>query len=198
MKPFRALAALAAVALGVTVSPAAPGGAFAQQLNAQEPKAASPAPADTAPADDGDVKQMALTDKQIEGLLAAQQDVEAITSKTPDDSPPDAKVLAELDAVVKKHGFASYAEYGNVAANVDMLLDGFDPKTKKFVGFEAVIKNQIARIQADSKIPADDRKEALDELNAALSKIPTVEYPGNIELVAKYYDKLNDVLRAQE
>ena len=111
---------------------------------------------------------------------------------------PDAKTMAQLDAVAKNHGFAGYAEYGNVAANIDMLLDGFDPKTKKFIGIEASLKNQIALIQADTKMPAKDKQEALDELNDSLKNAPKIQFPANVDVVAKYYDKLDDALRAQE
>jgi transcriptional regulator of aromatic amino acid metabolism len=71
------------------------------------------------------------------------------------------------------------------------VLGGFDPATKKYVGTEAVIKAQIAQVQADKKMPAKDKKEALDELNEALkTPSPAIENKGNIDLVGKYYDKL--------
>ena len=164
-----------------------------KQQMAPQPPAAQPQPPQ--------LQQIALTDKQVQGLLDSQHEMDAITSKLPDDDPskpPDAKTIAQLDTVARKFGFANYAEYGNVAANVDMLLDGFDPKTKKFIGIEASLKNQIAMIQADSKMPAKDKKEALDELNDSLKNAPKIRFPANVDVVAKYYDKLNDALRAQE
>jgi hypothetical protein len=167
---------------------------------AQQPKQMAPQPPAAQPAAP-QLQQIALTDKQVQGLLVSQHDMDAITSKLPDDDPskpPDAKTMTQLDAVAKKYGFANYAEYGNVAANVDMLLDGFDPKTRKFIGIEASLKNQIATVQADSKMPAKDRKEALDELNDSLKNAPKIQFPANVDVVAKYYDKLNDALRAQE
>jgi hypothetical protein len=76
-----------------------------------------------------------------------------------------------------------------------MVLGGFDPATKKYVGTEAVIKAQIAQVQADKKMPAKDKKEALADLNDALkSPAPVIENKGNIDLVTKYYDKLADAL----
>jgi hypothetical protein len=40
-----------------------------------------------------------------------------------------------------------------------------------------------------------DKKEALAELNDALkAPVPPIENKGNIDLVAKYYDKLADAL----
>ena len=86
------------------------------------------------------MKQMALTDKQIEGVLAAQKDIDAIMEKQPDNTKPDPKVIAQLEALAKKNGFASYDEYTNVVDNIGLVLAGFDPATKKYVGSEAVIK----------------------------------------------------------
>ncbi|WP_407116587.1 hypothetical protein [Bradyrhizobium sp. LMG 9283] len=179
-------------ALGVAclLSAASPGSsvtAFAQAKQQQAP-AQQPAPAQQqAPA----LKQIALTDKQLDGVLAAQKDMDAITEKLPENTAPDQKVIAQLEEVAKKHGFAGYDDYNNVVDNISLVIGGFDPATKKYVGPEAVIKGQIAQIQADKKMPAKEKKEALDELNQAL-KTPAlqVENKGNIDLVAKYYDKL--------
>jgi len=75
------------------------------------------------------------------------------------------------------------------------VLAGFDPATKKYVGPEAVIKAQIAEVQADKKMSAKDKKEALADLNDELkAPEPPIENKGNIDLVAKYYDKLADLL----
>ena len=151
-----------------------------------------PAPAQqAAPAQAPALKQIALTDKQLDGVLAAQKDMDAITAKLPENTAPDAKVMAQLDGVAKKLGFASYDDYNNVVDNISLVLGGFDPTTKKYVGNDAVIKTQIAQVEADKKMPAKDKKEALDELNEALkTPAPAIENKANIDLVGKYYDKL--------
>ena len=155
------------------------------------PAQAAPPPAAEAPA----VKQIALTEKQIQGVLAASKDVDAITDKIPDNAKPDPKVDAQLDAVAKKNGFASYDEYNSVVDNISLVLGGFDPATKKYVGAETVLKAQLAQIQADKKMPAKDKKAALADLNEALkSPPPAIENKANIDLVAKYYDKLAEAL----
>ena len=189
-------AAIAIAVAGLTLSAAAlPGSdAFAQ---------AKPAPAatDAAPPADAQVKQIALTEKQIEGVLAAQKDMDALDNKLPDnpDVKPDSKIVAQLDAIAKKSGFASYAEYNNVIDNISLVLGGFDPATKKYIGAEAVLKQQIAAVQADTKMPAKEKKQALDEMNAALkTPAPVIENKGNIDLVAKYYDKLAEALSESE
>ena len=185
----------AALCVAAALSVAMTQGAFAQakQQMAPAPKqqAAPPPQAEQAPT----LKQMALTDKQIEGVLTAQKDMDAITAKLPDNARPDPKVTAQLEGVAKKNGFAGYDEYNNVIDNISIVLAGFDPATKKYVGSDAVIKAQMAQVQADRKMPPKDKKQALADLNEALkSPAPPIENKGNIDLVAKYYDKLADAL----
>jgi hypothetical protein len=190
-----AVCALSVACLALAMSAMSNTDAMAQAKQAppkqSAPAQAAPPPAAEAPA----VKQIALTEKQIQGVLAASKDVDAITDKIPDNAKPDPKVDAQLDAVAKKNGFASYDEYNSVVDNISLVLGGFDPATKKFVGAETVLKAQIAQIQADKKMPAKDKKEALADLNEALkTPPPAIENKGNIDLVAKYYDKLAEAL----
>jgi hypothetical protein len=190
-----AVCALSVACLALAMSAVSNTDAMAQAKQAppkqSAPAQAAPPPAAEAPA----VKQIALTEKQIQGVLAASKDVDAITDKLPDNAKPDPKVDAQLDAVAKKNGFASYDEYNSVVDNISLVLGGFDPATKKFVGAETVLKAQIAQIQADKKMPAKDKKEALADLNEALkTPPPAIENKGNIDLVAKYYDKLAEAL----
>ena len=154
---------------------------------AQAKQQMAPAPQGAPPA----VKQMALTEKQVQGVLAAGPEFDAITEKLPENAKPDPKITAQLEGVAKKNGFASYDEYNSVVDNISLVLAGFDPASKKYVGTDAVIKAQIAEVQADKKMPAKDKKEALADLNEAL-KAPAqpIENKGNIDLVTKYYDKL--------
>lgn len=181
--------ALSVVCVSAAVALSSTGGALAQ---AKQAPASQMAPAPGAPPA---LKQIALTEKQVEGVLAAAKDMDAITDKLPENVKPDAKTAAALEAVAKKYGFASYDNYNDVIDNISLVLAGFDPASKKYVGSDAVIKMQIAQIQADKKMPPKDKKEALDGLNAAL-KAPEqpVENKGNIDLVAKYYDKLAAIM----
>jgi hypothetical protein len=121
--------------------------------------------------------------------------MDAITAKLPDNARPDPRITAQFEAVAKKNGFAGYGEYNNVIDNISIVLAGFDPATKKYVGTDAVIRAQIAQVQADRKMPQKDKKEALADLNEALkAPAPPIENKANIDLVAKYYDKLADAL----
>jgi hypothetical protein len=193
--------ALGIACLAVSMAILSTGGALAQAKQAP-PKQTAPAPAKQAappPAEDAPIKQIALTEKQIEGALAAVKEMDPITEKLPENGKPDPKIIAQLDAAARKNGFASYDEYNNVVDNVSLVIAGFDPATKKYVGPEAVIKAQIAQVQADKKMAAKDKKEVLADLNAALkSPGPAIENKGNIDLVAKYYDKLAEALGEED
>jgi hypothetical protein len=137
------------------------------------------------------VKQIALTKTQIEGVIAAQKEMDEINEKVSEKPKPYLIVAEQFESAAKKNGFASYDEYTNVIENISIVLAGFDPTTKKYIGSEALIKAQIAQVQANNQMPPEDKTLALDELNAALkSPAPPVENKGNIDLVAAYYDKL--------
>ena len=164
----------------------------AAQAQAKQAPANQMAPAQAAPPQQApQVKQIALTDKQIESALAATKEMDPITAKLPQDAKPDPKITAQLEAIAKKSGFASFEEYNNVVDNISLVLGGFDPATKKYVGSDAVLKAQLAQIQADKKMSAKDKKDALAEINEAMKyPAPAIENKGNIDLVTKYYDKL--------
>jgi hypothetical protein len=187
-------AALSIGSFAVSLALASSTGAFAQAKDAAPPAQAAPPSAPQ-------LKQIALTDKQIEGVLASQKELDAITEKLPQDAmdKPDPKVTAQLDAVAKKYGFADYAEYNVVIDNVSLVMSGFDPQTKKYIGNDAVLKQQIAAVEADKKMSAKDKKAALADLDeAAKAPAPTIENKANIDLVGKYYDKLAAVMSEDE
>ena len=183
-------AALSIVCLAASVAVLSSGSALAQGMQKAAPAQAAP-PAGQPPA----VKQIALTDKQVEGVIAAAKDMDAVTAKMPQNGKPDPKLMAQLEATAKKYGFASYADYNGVVDNIGMVMSGIDSVSKKYVGNAAVIKAQIAEVQADKKMSAKDKKAALDDLNqAAKAPEPTIENKGNIDLVVKNYDKLAAIM----
>ena len=177
-RSVRSLAAAVSIAcLAPLAMAAAPGAAFAQSQQ--------PAPEEA-------LKQFALTEAQIQAFLDAQSEIGPILAKQPqsESDKPDPKVMAQLEAIAKKDKFASYDEFVDVGANISLVMDGVDPKTKKYVGADVVLKQQIAEVQADPKMPAADKKAALAEMNEALKAVEPVKFPANIDLIVKYYDKI--------
>jgi hypothetical protein len=116
-----ALTALSIVCLSVSITALGADVALAQS------KEMAPAQGAQTP----QLKQIPLTEKQIQGVLSAQKDMDAITAKLPENSKPDPKVMTQLEAVAKKNGFASYDEYNSVMDNIGLVLGGFDPSTKR-------------------------------------------------------------------
>jgi hypothetical protein len=145
-----------------------------------------------------ELKQIVLTQAQIDNVLGSQKEMDAITQKLPQNAPPSAKAIAQLDGVAKKHGFASYDDYNTVVGNISLVMDGFDPQTKKYIGSEAALKQQIDQVKADKTMSAADKKQALANLDMALkAKEPEIVNKGNIDLVIKNYDKLDAALGEQ-
>ena len=192
IRPAVTSLSIACLAAVLAVLPS--GGAFAQGKMAPAPAQGgkmAPAPAAPPAAQQPQLRQIALTEKQIDGVVSASKEMDPITAKLQPNAKPDPKVIAQLEAVAKKNGFASYDEYNTVVDNISLVLGGFDPAAKKYVGAEAVLKAEIAQVQADKKMSPKDKKQALDDLNMALKEpAPEIQNKGNIELVVAYFDKL--------
>jgi hypothetical protein len=182
------------VCLAASMAALPTGSAFAQgkQMAPAQGKMAPPA---AAPAAQPPAKQIALTDKQVEGVISADKDMYPLMGKMPKSGKPDAKLTAQLDSTAKKFGFASFDDYNLVVDNIGLVMAGIDSTSKKYVGNAAVAKAQIAEVQADKKMSAKDKKAALDDLNqAAKAPDPTIDNKGNIDLVVKNYDKLAPIM----
>ena len=143
------------------------------------------------------VTQIKLSEKQVEGFIAAQKDMAGVTEKMQGQASdkPDPKIQAELESIAKKHGFKDFADYDDVAANISMIMAGIDPQTKAFTEPAAAIKKEIDEVQADKSIPEKEKKQMLEELNEALKTAAPVQHPSNVEVVKKYFDKIESVLQ---
>ena len=104
---------------------------------------------------------------------------------------PDPKLQAQLEAVIKKYGFANLAEFDAVSENISLLMSCIDPKTKAFSEPKVALQKQIDELKADKTIPEPQKKEMLADLNEQLKTAEPIKFPGNIELMKKYYDKLD-------
>jgi len=197
--PFAALTVAATCLLGAV---AMTGAAFAQakQQPAPAKQQAAPPKQAAAPEPPPPLKQIELTDKQIESLIATQKEMDAVTDKLPQGAAdkPDPKLQAQLEGIAKKNGFADFNDYGAVYDNVSLVISGIDPKTKTFTEPPELLKKQIAAVQADAKIPAKDKKAILDDMNGALKSVEAVKFPANVTLVTKYFDKLSPLFQEDE
>jgi hypothetical protein len=143
------------------------------------------------------IKQVQLTEKQVENYLASQKEMSALMQKMqggPNDK-PDPKIEGQLEAVAKKYGFATLAEYDSISENISLLMSCIDPKTKAFSEPKVAIQKQIDNLKADKTIPEPQKKQILEDLNETLKTAEPIKFPGNIELVKKYYDKIDSAMQ---
>jgi hypothetical protein len=135
-------------------------------------------------------KQIKLTEKHIQSFMGASNDMVKVYESADPDKPDDPKVEAQAEAIAKKNGFASLAEFDDVSASISTVISGIDPQTKKFTEPPEQIKKEIAALKADKTIPEAQKKQDLAELEAALKIAKPVLFKENIALVLKYFDKL--------
>jgi hypothetical protein len=140
------------------------------------------------------LKQLKLTEKQIDGFIAAHKDMGAVVEKM-EGSKPDPKLHAQLEKIAKKYGFKDFNEYDDVASNIALVMAGIDPQTKAFTDPPTAIKQEMDEIKGDKSMPEKEKKQALDELAEAMKMAQPIQYPSNIEIVKKYYDKLEPLLQ---
>ena len=135
------------------------------------------------------MKQIKLTEKHMQGFIAVSEDMAKLYDGANPDR-PDPKREAQAEALVKKNGFASLAEYDDVTVNIAMIMSGIDQQTKKFTEPLDQIKKDIASIKANKSIPEAQKREDLAQLGAALKDAKPIQFKENIAMVLKYFDQL--------
>jgi len=140
------------------------------------------------------VTQIKLTEKHVEGFIAAQKGMSAVVEKMMPgavfSSSANARYQAELKAVTKKHGFKNFAEYEAVAASISLVMAAIDSQTKVFTDPPTAIEQELEDVIAANNIPNSEKKKLLRSLTLALQAARHIQFPTNIELVQKYYDKI--------
>jgi hypothetical protein len=144
------------------------------------------------------VKQIKLTEKHIQGFMAAYEDIAKLYDGANSDKPDDPKVEAQAAVVAKKNGFASLAQYDDVLTNITMIMFGIDPQTQKFTEPPDQIKKEIAALKADKSVPEAEKKDDLAQLEALLKNTKPIQFKENIALVLKYFDQLAPFMQAQD
>jgi hypothetical protein len=142
-----------------------------------------------------EVKQIKLTEKHIQGFIAADDEMAKIYGANVDNSDP--KVRAQAEAVARKNGFASLAEHDDVSMNIAIIMSGIDQQTKKFTEPPDQVREEIAVLKADKSVSDAAKKEDLAQLEAALKNAKPIQFKENIALVLKYFDKLLPLMQVQ-
>ena len=143
-----------------------------------------------------DIKQMKLTDKQVQGFIDSQKDLAAISSKLQAaGDKPDPALQAELEKIAKKHGFASFAELDDVAANISIVMAGLDPQTGEYTDPLEALKKELDEVKSDASIPDADKKQLVEELTDAIKSTPPLEHKENIDVVKKHREEIEKAMQ---
>jgi len=141
------------------------------------------------------VTQIKLTEKHVEGFIATQKGMSAVVEKMMQgavfSNSANARYQAELKAVTKKHGFKNFAEYEAVAASISLVMAAIDSQTKVFTDPPTAIEQELEDVIAANNIPNSEKKKLLRSLTLALRAARPIQFPTNVELVQKYYDKID-------
>ena len=145
----------------------------------------------SASAQQQDFKQIKLSEQQVKGFISAQKDIGAIAPKLQAAGDKiDPALQAELEGIAKKHGFQTFAELDDVAANISMVMAGLDPQSGEYTDPVDAIKKEIADIEKDQAIPEKDKKQMLEEMAEALKTTPPLQFKDNIALVKKFQKEI--------
>ena len=141
------------------------------------------------------VTQIKLTEKHVEGFIAAQKEMSAVVEKMMQSAvfsnSANARYEAELKAVTKKHGFKNFAEYEAVADSISLVMAAIDLQTKVFTDPPTAIRQELEDVTAAKNIPNSEKKKLLRSLTLAMRAARPIQFPTNVELVQKYYDKID-------
>jgi hypothetical protein len=137
-----------------------------------------------------------LTEKSVQGFIAAQKDLAAMASKLQAaGDKPDAKLQAELEGVATKNGFTNFADLDDTAANISMVMAGLDPQTGDYMDPVEAIKKEMDEIKKDDKIPEKDKKQMLEEMDQALKTTPPLQFKDNVAVVKKFQKEIEKALQ---
>jgi hypothetical protein len=145
--------------------------------------------------DEQNVKQVKLTEKQIQNFISAQKQIAPLASKLEAAGDKgDPALQAQIEKIAKGNGFGSLDEMGDVGANISMVLSGLDPKTGQFTELPDLIKKDMEELKRNKQMPQKDKDRALAGMQGALKTAAPLQFKENVALVKKYREQLDQIL----
>jgi hypothetical protein len=142
------------------------------------------------------IKQIKLTETQVKSFISAQPDLATVAPKLQEAGDNIQPALqTELDTIAKKHGFASFQELDDVAANISIVMAGLYSKSGEFTEPVEALKKELTDVTADASIPDADKKQLMQELTEAISTTPRLEHIENVELVKAHRAEIEKALQ---
>ena len=144
-------------------------------------------------------KQVKLTEKKVQGLIAAQKQLAPLSSKlgAPADK-ADPALGKQVEDIAKSNGFATVDELGEVSANISLVLAGLDTKTGQFTEPPDLIRKEMEAVKQDKQLSQEDKNQALKEMQEALRTATPLQFKEIVALVKRYQKELDDVLPQED
>jgi hypothetical protein len=141
------------------------------------------------------LKQVKLTDRKIQGYIAAQKQLAPLTDKLEAaGEKADPALDKQIEQIAKSNGFASTEELGDVSANISIVMAGLDAKTGQFTEPPEQIRQEMAEIKQDNQMSQQDKDRAIAQMQKALKVAAPLKFKENVTLVKKYQKQLDEVM----
>lgn len=149
----------------------------------------------SAPVAAQELHQIQLTDKQVISYIEAQSDFAPLAGRLAEGGEkPDDALTKQLEDIAKKHGFANFAEFEDVGANITIVLDGLDRSNGTYIDPIDKMKQELEDIKKDDSIPPEDKKLAIDDLTAEIASAQPLKFKENIDVVKKHMAELEALM----
>jgi hypothetical protein len=104
---------------------------------------------------------------------------------------PEAK--PQIEAILKKHDFATYSDWADVAQSVLLAFGASDPDGGE-TDLGAEKKKVQSEIESDAALSDDEKKAALKDLDEQFAALESFQpIPGNVEAVKPYLPKIKEL-----
>ena len=138
------------------------------------------------------IPQIALNEALVGKYIAAMPEMNAAAVASPRSSSQptrasEAKLLAAVEGIAKKHGFESFQQFADVSSSIALVIVGIDPATKTFTEPKVTIEQQITVLS-----------KTLADLKESLAAAQRTTNRGNVELVTKYHEQISSAATSRK
>jgi hypothetical protein len=116
--------------------------------------------------------------------------------KSSDAPQTDDALRPHLEKICAEAGFDSYDQCGEVIGYVGMIVSACDRRTRTFHDPIVLMRRQIARIEANTKLSPADKDKATAELKRIVARFPSNLPEAHLRLVTANRDLIFAVLAA--
>jgi hypothetical protein len=102
----------------------------------------------------------------------------------------DPAAKPQIEEILKKHQFATYAEWADVAQSVLLAFGASDPEGGE-TDLAAEKRKVQSEIEGDAALSDDEKQAALKDLDEQFAALESFQpLPGNVEVVKPYLEKI--------